>query len=460
MARLPAPAPAARLAALAALVAASAFAGPAAGDPVPGRGERAVAGLSSTDPARRRAALADLISAARQEPGLAARAVPALKEVLRLRGPEERALAVRALPALAAPESLALWLKVLGQTDEDERVLAAAVDGAADRAGDGMVTRALVQRSGDPKATPAQRGLALEALGALGGPGADVRLFLPRPAADWVEESCRALGLTRRGGAEAVDHLIRLLGHADTCPRIHAWEGLTRLTKKALPPDKAAWETWWNAQGGRLVPVAGGPVAAPNPDDRYAPPPTAFAPRFYGLPLPKHGATSRVVFCLDVSQSMYGPALDRSRKELQATLKQCTTAYRFDVIAFNENVLPWAGRFVPAHPVQKERAIDWFLTLEPTSYTNLYDAVELGFGYGGRGRRAVEAPERIDAVFLLSDGAPNRGRHLQPDPIVKAIGELSDGRVPVHTIGAGEAAFHLLKRIAAATQGTFVDAFE
>jgi hypothetical protein len=115
---------------------------------------------------------------------------------------------------------------------------------------------------------------------------------------------------------------------------------------------------------------------------------------------------------------------------------------------------------VRAHHVQKERAIDWFLGLEPTSHTNLYDAVELAFGYAGRGRRAVEAPERLDAVYLLSDGEPNRGRHLQPDPIVKAITELSQGDIPVHTVGAGEIALDLLKRIATTTHGTFVDAFE
>jgi hypothetical protein len=428
--------------------------------PLSPRGERVVTGLSSSEPARRVAALNDLLAAARAEPALAMRALPPLRDILRLRGPEERAVAVRALPVLQGEDAAALWLKALAQDEDDERVLAAAVDGAADRTGDALLVRALVQRSADGKLRPAQRGLALEALGAMGGPGADLRLFLARPGADWVEEACRALALGRRGGAEAVPHLIALLGHADMCPRVHALESLTRLTKKVMGPDKAAWEAWWAAQQGKVVPVAGGPGSGPDPDDRYAPPPTAHEPRFYGIPLPKRGAESRVVFCLDVSQSMYGPPLDRSRVELQKTLKECSTAYRFDVIAFNENVIPWAGRFVRAHPVQKVRCIDWFLNLEPTSYTNLYDSLEIAFGYAGRGRRAVAAPERLDAVYLLSDGAPNRGRHLQPDPIVKAVTELSQGEIPIHTIGAGEAAFDLLRRIAGVTHGTFLDAFE
>ncbi len=78
----------------------------------------------------------------------------------------------------------------------------------------------------------------------------------------------------------------------------------------------------------------------------------------------------------------------------------------------------------------------------------------------GRGRKPADDPVVLDAVFLLSDGAPNRGRHRTDDRVVKHIGLLSKRDVPVHTIGAGEKVFDLLKRIARETGGTFVDAFE
>jgi len=183
-------------------------------------------------------------------------------------------------------------------------------------------------------------------------------------------------------------------------------------------------------------------------------------PRHYGIPLPRPVEGAHVVFCLDLSQSMYGHALDRARRELVATVKDLTTRHAFEVVAFNEHVTAWAGRLVRAHPVVKARLVAWVEEAEPLSYTNLYDAVETAFGYAGKGRRAAAEPVRVDAVFLLSDGAPNRGRYREPARIVPAVAELAEGRIPVHTIGAGDEAFPLLKAIAEATGGTFVNAFE
>jgi hypothetical protein len=157
---------------------------------------------------------------------------------------------------------------------------------------------------------------------------------------------------------------------------------------------------------------------------------------------------------------MYGQGIDQAKRELGVTLRDMTTAHLFDVIAFNAEVMPWAGRLVRAHPVAKARALAWVARLEPTSYTNVFDAVEAAFQYMGRGRKPSAETARLDAVFLLSDGAPNRGRWHHPDQVVREIAALSQRQVPVHTIGAGEEVFPLLRAIAEATGGTFVDAFE
>jgi len=436
------------------------LAGPAPADS-PGRSERVLAGLSSSDPSRRRAAVGDLAGAAREEPQLSARALPALKEILRVRGPEERAEVARALAGITHPDVERQWLALALDDTQDQRVLAAAIEGLTPRGDGEPLALRLLEASNDKALRSTQRALALEALGALGGGAAHLRLGLERPGADWVEESGRALGLGRHGGPASISRLIELLGSEESCPRTHAWEELLRLTKQAWPAEQAPWEAWWRAEqakAGKPVPPA--PPGALDPDGRYARPEGRFVPRYYGVPIPQKSAITRVVFCCDVSQSMYGFPLDRSRKELAKTLKELPSSYRFDVIGFNENVLAWAGRLVRAHPVQKVRALDWFLALEPTSYTNIYDAVELGLGYAGRGRKKQDPPETLDALFLLTDGEPNRGRYRQPDELVREIAELAQPGIPVHTIGAGTAAYDLLKRIAAATGGTFTDAFE
>ena len=96
----------------------------------------------------------------------------------------------------------------------------------------------------------------------------------------------------------------------------------------------------------------------------------------------------------------------------------------------------------------------------PKAYTNIYDAVETAFQYMGLGRVPAPDPQRLDLVFLLSDGAPNRGRYHVAEQVLAGISALSQRHVPVHTIGAGESVLPLLRDIAAATGGTFQQALD
>jgi Mg-chelatase subunit ChlD len=256
-----------------------------------------------------------------------------------------------------------------------------------------------------------------------------------------------------------LDALARLLEHPDPAPRVHAWEALTRLTRAALPADAAAWRAWLDAHPDAQAHCASAQDPAGAADDaRYEAPTPLHVPHYYGIPIAR--PRSHVVFCLDISQSMYGRGIEQARGELERTLRDLPTTTSFEVIAFNERVLPLFGALVPAHPVVKSLALTRLAALETLSYTNLYDAVELAFGYGGIGDLALDRPERLDAIFLLSDGAPNRGRFRREARVVRAIADLSRGRVPVHCVAAGEEVFPLLQRIASATGGRFVDAFD
>jgi hypothetical protein len=399
--------------------------------------------VASPRPETRAEGLGRLRAVLVAHPELAPRALPAVREVLRLRGPEDRSRAVALLSSVDHAETRRLWLERLDPS-EDDRVLEAAVAGG-DRGAYPEAELALAERV-RRAATPLHRALALEALGGHGGPVARLLLTTPRPGAGWVEESCRALGLGRQPREVAVPALLPLLEHEDVAPRAHAWEALVHLSGRNLPPTRSAWEAWWN--GGR--PEAEPPAPPAAPGARYEAPEPAHVPTYYGVRLAR--PRTRVAFCIDMSSSMWGEPTDRARATLARTIREMPTTYAFDVIAFHENVMPWGDRLVRAHPVQKHKAIEWIHSFETVSYTNIYDAVASAFRYGDGAR--------LDAVFLLSDGAANRGRHRRPDDVVEAIAELSRRRVPVHTIGVGEEAFPLLRRIATATGGLFIDAFD
>lgn len=412
------------------------------------------AGLASPRAEERERGFADLEGLLAREPAACGEALSSFKEILRLRPAVERARVARLLLKLPGEEAAETWWRVLDPAKEDdERVLAAAIEAVVDRATDPAFARRLLDRARDPKTEPWRRALVVEALGGVDSPAAPLVLHSARPGADWVEESCRALALGRRGRTDDVGPLIDLLGHAEVAPRIHAWESLVRITHQEFPPKREPWAAWWEAQQGRLPALVAPPAVAPG--DAYTAPPPAHVPTYYGVPVRGRGATCGVVFCLDVSASMSEHGIEPARRHLEGTIRELTTHTSFDVVAFNENVTPLAGRLVRAHPVAKARAIAWLDAIVPKSFTNIYDAVETAFQYAGLGREPASDPQHLDLVFLLSDGAPNRGRYHVAEQVVAGISALSQHRVPVHTIGAGESVLPLLRDISAATGGTF-----
>ncbi len=420
-------------------------------------GERpAHAGLLARDLEERRGALGRLGEQARLGEPLAPEALQGLEQVLQRDAPPERALAAALLVALPGTQAALSWAQCLDPAHEsDERVWAAALDAAGQASDTPALARILLTRLKQPRLDPLARALALEGLGAAGGVECDAWLRPPATGQGepWLEAAARARALARRPRTpERMALLLDLLAHSDLAVRVQAHESLVALSGQALPMDLSAWQRLLeeaSAQSEPPVPSASG--------DRYASPHAPHVPHYYGIPIPRR--LSRVVFCLDVSQSMYGHGIDEARAELTRAIQDLPSEHAFEIVAFNENVLPWSKRLVRAHPVQKARALAWLAALEPTSYTNLYDAVELAFGHAGIGRQAAEHVERLDAVFLLSDGAPNRGRHRTQEAVVRHIERLSERRIPVHAIGAGEEVFPLLRAIAAATGGLFVDAF-
>lgn len=368
----------------------------------------------------------------------------------------ERVCILEVLQGIGGPDAEEVVLSRLDPAEEaDERVWAAVFGGFESRSRDVRLARVFLERLQARDTKPAHRALLYEALGGLELPLAVSALSFGLPEETWVEAAGRARGLARQAGAERIRQLILLLGHASAAVRRAAWEGLAARTGAALPAERAVWEAWrakWIAEHGGLEP------AGETPAGGYAHPTAIHVPHYYGVPIPRPG--SAVVFCLDTSQSMWGTFIDLARGHLRATLEDMPSTHRFEIVAFNEHVFSFAGRIVSAHPVVKDRAIRWFEGLDVLSFTNLYDAVERAYGLAGRGPQTVEESVPLDAVFLLSDGAPNRGRYRDGPRIVAGLAALSEGDVPIHCICVREAVAALLNEIAGATGGVFVDAFE
>ncbi len=441
------------------------WAEPPAGKVSPEALRDTLAGLTARGAPARMEALGHLDSLLSVDPAVGLQALSRLRGILRLRRPAEVARVLGLLVRIPDKEARALWLARLDPAEEpDDRVLAAAVASTRQVRNDAAVLRLLLaavreKAVRDGRLTPARRAVLLEALGHLESPAVDLLLLRPRAGEHWVEASARALALGHRAAPSSVPALLAILDHKELAPRVHAWESLVRLTHRNFPAKLAPWKAWWAKQDNTKLPARPAP---PQAGKRYATKKPVHVPHYYDIPIPRPG--SHVVFCLDASQSMYGPGIEQARRELTKTIMDLPSAHAFEIVVFNEKVLPWAKRLVRAHPVQKHLAIEHLKRVEPTSYTNLYGAVEMAFRHAGRGIREMPATVELDAIFLLSDGAPNRGQFRSPERVVKHIARMAkrgtDREIPVHTIGAGEEVFPLLRAIARETGGTFVDAFD
>ncbi len=199
------------------------------------------------------------------------------------------------------------------------------------------------------------------------------------------------------------------------------------------------FRAWFDANPDALCVAAVAPEPAPRQGaDRYRLAEPAHVPRYYGIPIQR--PHSRVVFCLDVSQSMYGRGIEQARGELTRTLSAFPSSYAFEIIAFNEHLRAFAGELVPAHPVVKARAIQWLRALETISYTNLYDAVETAFADLEELFRAADRAGKEAVVEILgsadSQGSQDhnldlaRRRALGVQSVLVALG-LSDNRLRV-----------------------------
>ncbi len=402
-----------------------------------------LAGLRARDPDARRQAidalLADPGALGEEEFGKARRVLLDLLE-----GdprPEVRGLAARALATRRTTESDVRTVERLGREDDwrAQRPMLDALAGCRDEA----VLALLVRRAfGDPRLDV--RALWVEALGRLDHPrAAETLRSLAGAPLDWPVAIAAALALSRHAHPESVRRLIDLLWSDDDGVRTAAHESLVALTgERALPAKPGPWAEWWERRKEGFVfpgPPAPGEVVATVPAE------PATVPTYYDIPI----RGRRVVFCLDVSASMWGMKSEAASRELERAVRSLPSFCRFAVIFFNEHPLPWREEMTPAYPFQKLACVATFAGLETKKYTNIFDTLERALGFAGLGRYALPDPPGVDDVFLLTDGEPNRGRYRDTDGILAGLRELDPrGSVRIHTVSVGEKPRALLELIA------------
>ena len=336
--------------------------------------------------------------------------------------------------------------------ERDDRVLDAleAVFAAAPEAWfDALVARF----RGTPGNDPVQSAVYLRMACAV--PGEKARAFVRTRAGmvdNWIIHATAVQALRRDKKPGVMKLCIQLLDIKDPAITAAAIEVLTLKSGKRFGRDVISWKAWWNTRAkmesldkaiaeadrrmrerGETRTVADG--ERPQPVRTY----------FFGVPV----RGKKVVFVFDISASM--------RKKLPVALAQLVTSVkglpqttRFEIVFFNENVMPWRRRLSSADPVTKALLIQQLKDLEIKSYTNLFDAMEMGLFL------------KPDEMFVISDGAPNRGRKRFPRDILSELKRINEKvRATIHTVSVvrtvdGDDHVDLLKQIAEQNKGQSV----
>ena len=324
-------------------------------------------------------------------------------------GPD-RALAVSALGRL---KSEPCYAKIAAQVENerDDRVLAAmsAVFQAAPPEWHDILL-ARFREVKDPVARAAYLRMALSV------PGEASRKFARVRAAivdEWVIQATavEALQRDREPGVDAI--AMSLLEHSDPAVVGAALQVLTAVTGQRFGRDLVTWKTWWNTKD-KLPPKP----ETVEPKERRTVAGEKGPVRSYFFGVPVRGR--KIVYVFDVSGSMRNK-LPLAFKQLVESIKGLPPSSEFEVVFFHEQVFPWRRRFTKADPVSKAMLIRRLSEVEIKSYTNLYDAMEIGLKL------------KPDEMFVISDGQPNRGKKQFPRDILKALKEDA-GRTRIHTV--------------------------
>lgn len=264
---------------------------------------------------------------------------------------------------------------------------------------------------------------------------------------DLVVRATAIRQVAARGDLASVDALIARLGLEEGRLRGDLRSALESLTGRDYGLNARVWGKFWAAERRGYVP--------PTPEERAA----AAAARaereakngsrvaFYGIDI----VSTRFALVIDTSGSMGTEAytgqtrLAVAKKQLGLTLERLRDGVLFNVVPFSGGVEEMESRMIELDEESRAEAIEFADALRPGGGTNIHDALELAF-----------EDERVDTIYLLSDGAPSTGPIVQPQELRDEVARWNSVRgVVIHCIAVGQD-HQLLRGLAADSGGKYV----
>lgn len=206
--------------------------------------------------------------------------------------------------------------------------------------------------------------------------------------------------------------------------------------------DQKRFEAWKIAEHQRMQ-LATDDESASTRYGRYE------RPQYYGIDI----NAEKLIFVIDHSSSMAKTdagtsRLERAQRELIRTIHALPKTTSFTIVLFHASVKIWKRDFVEASDRNKKIAIRYVQRIPYGKGTNTYGGLE----------RALGLSDETEAVFLLSDGEPTRGRVTSPAQIIRVVSHKNAFRhIMVNTIGISTTATtaRFMRELAAQNSGEY-----
>ncbi len=206
---------------------------------------------------------------------------------------------------------------------------------------------------------------------------------------------------------------------------------------------RRAWEQWWEkAQTGFTLPH-------PDTVKHQVASGGGKTVSYHDIPV----VSQRICFLVDRSGSMKEPMggtdkkrtrLDAAKEQLVRVIEALPATTWVNLIAYETGVQPFWDEVRKLDDEARKDLLKMAKLIPLGAGTNIFDALEAAFH-----------DPKVDTVYLMTDGQPSVGRLTDADEIVEEVVRWNRTRqVVVHCIGLGLDS-GLLKRLAAATGGSY-----
>jgi len=238
-----------------------------------------------------------------------------------------------------------------------------------------------------------------------------------------------------------------------------AAEALYRLTGKPYGRDREKWLAYFRGEEGKLL--------RQSPEERrtYAGgrrkvelkegPVRGLHPSLYTIPILR----KRVVFVVDMSNSMHKASRSSHFSELKRALFGLPSDVRFNVLCFDQRMFFFTGarrakELVPATTAQKAQCERWINDLPAGEKTDVNRSVAAGLAM--LKEALLRDPLSKAELFILTDGRET-ARTTSLKAVEAQYRKLPQNRCQIHVVSLGRRGTPSLRVMAEASGGHFVE---